>query len=542
MTQTLSGRPTSAPSPSGLPTVDELLTSLLAKPWGQVSSSVYETARLVTLAPWLRGHAERVGYLLQQQRPDGAWGGPEGYALVPTLSAVEALLSTARRADSPPTVASAADRGLIALSRWRSGSHVFALPDTPAIEIIAPALVRAVNRHLAALRHTPVAALAHWAAAQVSLPSDLSESALLAVESIIDGGGAVPDKLLHSLEVAGPLRQMIAGLRPAAPGAVGASPAATAAWLGGEPARDRNAVHYLETLATRDGGAVPSVTPVTAFERAWVVTALADAGAVGAIQPEIGAELAAAIGPAGAAGGAGLPPDADTTSTVLVALARLGRPVNPDCLDAFATPTHFQTWHGERTASVSTNAHVLEALGRLPAAVGPRTGRVRRNLSRWLVERQGPDGAWTDKWHASPYYASACSALALHRAGRGPEAGRAVRSTVEWVVDTQRSDGSWGRWGGTPEETSYAMQILLLTRAAVGSDGAAVGDAPAAAVRGHTYLLDAAGRVDDPPLWHDKDLYLPAAVVRANLLSALRLAERHLPSSPPSAPAGGHAN
>jgi hypothetical protein len=348
----------------------------------------------------------------------------------------------------------------------------------------------------------------------------------------------VPEKLLHSLEVAGPLRHVVDRLRPATPGAVGASPAATAAWLGGEPARDRNAVDYLEALvATRESGAVPSVTPVTAFERAWVVTTLADAGVLGAVQPEIGAELAASVGPAGAAGGAGLPPDADTTSTVLVALARLGRPVNPDCLGAFATPTHFQTWHGERTVSVTTNAHVLEALRRLPAALGPRTGRVRQGLSRWLVERQRPDGTWSDKWHASPYYASACSALALHRAGHGPEAERAVHATVRWVVDTQRSDGSWGRWVGTPEETSYALQIVLLTGAAGGSDGATVGEARVAAVRGRAYLLDAAGRVDDPPLWHDKDLYLPAAVVRANLLSALHLAKRLLAPGPPDAPA-----
>jgi hypothetical protein len=530
MTGTLSDQRASAPSPSGLPSVDELLTGLLDHPWGQVSSSVYETARLVTLAPWLRGHAGRIDYLVRRQRSDGTWGGPEGYALVPTLSAVEALLTTARRAGSTPTVAHAADRGLAALSRWCSGSRGDALPDTPAIEIIAPALARAVNAHLAALRDMPVAALARWTSARISLPPELSDSALSAVESILDRGDAVPDKLLHSLEVAGPQPRVIAALRPAAPGAVGASPAATAAWLGGEPARDRTAARYLEALASRDGGAVPSVTPVTAFERAWVVTALADAGVLGTVPPRIGAELAASVGPAGAAGGAGLPPDADTTSTVLVALARLGRPADPGCLGAFATPTHFQTWAGERTTSVSTNAHVLDALGVMPGALGPRTGGVRRTLSGWLVERQRPDGTWRDKWHASPYYASACCALALHRAGVGPEAGRAVQATVRWVLDTQRPDGSWGRWDGTPEETSYAMQLLLLA-----------GGAPAAAARGHAYLLGAAGRVDDPPLWHDKDLYLPVAVVRANQISALQLAERQLGGSGTDAPARGFA-
>ncbi|MBX6768079.1 MAG: hypothetical protein IRY90_13165 [Actinomadura rubrobrunea] len=30
----------------------------------------------------------------------------------------------------------------------------------------------------------------------------------------------------------------------------------------------------------------------------------------------------------------------------------------------------------------------------------------------------------------------------------------------------------------------------------------------------------------DPPLWHDKDLYAPGAIIQAAVLSALYLAER----------------
>ncbi len=74
---------------------DELVRGLMLQPWGQVSPSVYETGRLVTLAPWLVGHRDRVAYLIGTQRPDGAWGALDGYALVPTLSATEAF--------SPPT-------------------------------------------------------------------------------------------------------------------------------------------------------------------------------------------------------------------------------------------------------------------------------------------------------------------------------------------------------------------------------------------------------------------------------------------------------
>lgn len=75
----------------------ELVTDLMVRPWGTVSPSVYETGRLVSLAPWLVGHPERVRFLLNGQQSDGRWGGPEGYALVPTLSATEALLCAVSR-------------------------------------------------------------------------------------------------------------------------------------------------------------------------------------------------------------------------------------------------------------------------------------------------------------------------------------------------------------------------------------------------------------------------------------------------------------
>src|SRR3977135_2067641 len=42
----------------------QLLVELVTEPLGRLSPSVYETGRLVTLAPWLVGHAARVACLL----------------------------------------------------------------------------------------------------------------------------------------------------------------------------------------------------------------------------------------------------------------------------------------------------------------------------------------------------------------------------------------------------------------------------------------------------------------------------------------------
>lgn len=58
----------------------ELVAAMLDNPAGTVSPSVYETGRLVSDAPWLPGHAERLCHLLATQRADGGWGRRAGTA------------------------------------------------------------------------------------------------------------------------------------------------------------------------------------------------------------------------------------------------------------------------------------------------------------------------------------------------------------------------------------------------------------------------------------------------------------------------------
>jgi len=496
---------------------DELMRQLMSRPWGHVSPSIYETGRLVTLAPWLVGHEERVNYLIETQRPDGAWGALDGYALVPTLSATEALLSTYVRGDAgadPAVVREAAVRGLGFLSRRLTEVTALTLPDTPAIEIIVPALVALINTHLENLPELGIARL--------PLPAGLNERPLTLIRQRLASGTALPEKLLHALEVAGDAAAGAPAVSPTPIGTIGASPAATAAWLGGEarPEPGHHALRHLEAVAQRYGGPVPVGLPITVFERGWVLSWLGRAGIEFEAPPEMLADLRSAIGPSGTPAGVGLPPDADTTSVALYALALFGMPQEPECLWAFQTPTHFCTWPGEDGQSASVNAHVLDAFGQYvrvrPAAAG-RYGPVMQRLSAWLCERQRPDGSWEDRWHASPYYATVSCALALWEFG-GPAAQEAVRKAVAWALRTQHADGSWGWWTGTAEETAYAMQLLLMA----GREEEAVVDA---AARGYAYLRSAADLAEGPPLWHDKDLYLPFAIVRAAVLAALHLAQ-----------------
>ncbi|MGH4010396.1 MAG: hypothetical protein ACRDTH_19920 [Pseudonocardiaceae bacterium] len=496
--------------------------------YGAVSPSVYETARLVTLAPWLAGHRQRVRFLLQSQRRDGKWGGPDGYGLVPTLSATEALLASLRRWQQDRNgqvldyadVVSAADRGLRALFGPLSAGARVAVPDTIAAEIVVPALVARVNAHLDGFVPEPVVGLDIWrGSGRLLLPHGADDKLLARLGHLVRQGHALPTKLLHSLETIGPAVRGAPFVHPVQ-GAVGCSPAATAAWLQ-DPTGCHAAVDYLETLQNRGGGPVPGVTPITVFERAWVLAALTAAGISVTVPHGLVGSLHAAFGEFGVAAGPGLPPDSDDTAVALYALAQLDSPRALDCLLAYQVNSHFSCFANERTPSISTNAHVLQAFGRCLEHNLPQRFRhqaAMAKLSGWLRDCQEADGSWWDKWHASPYYATACCAITLHRYSRSGSASTVSRA-VKWLLDSQREDGSWGRWSGAYEETAYAVQTLLQT-----CESRVDNAVEHAAARGCVFLQRSAGDQTHLPLWHGKDLYTPIRVVRAEGLAALHLA------------------
>ncbi|MFD5110548.1 prenyltransferase/squalene oxidase repeat-containing protein [Streptomyces cinereoruber] len=425
-----------------------LVADIDADQWGSVDASVYETARVVSLVPRLAGHEARLAWLLDQQLPDGSWReGPARYRLLPTLSAVEALLRNGTAAAWGRTrLAAAAAGGLAALRRLPAEGP---WPDTAAIEILVPHLFARIN----SLLNQPLThALPHLGplarGARSSVPSGFRPQRHEEIAQRCRSGG-VPGKLHHTFEGIAPY--LPGDAVDAADGLLGSSPAATAAWLATRPAdtRSEQANAVLSAVARRYGGLFPEAAPIRVFERLWAAAALTGTGLPLACLATVRTWAHTIYDPAGVRGAPGLLPDADDTAMAVLVTALTGMPRDPAPLAAFWAGTHYRCYLGEDTGSLTANAHTLRALtahGRSRPAERA-THRPRGDLVRdWLLERQS-GGAWTDKWHASPYYATERCVRALLEHG-GPGTRQAVRATVDWVLDSQHDDGTWGVWGG----------------------------------------------------------------------------------------------
>lgn len=518
MTQSAVHRPAEprAPERSRVDEAACLLAESAQDPWGELSVSEYETGRLAALAPWLDGHPARVGHLLGQQHPDGTWGPPDGYRLVPTLSAVHALLSclsTPAHQHRAPVdrLRHAARAGFGALVRANRGTP----PDTTAVELVVPALIEGIN-HLNSASE-PIG----WRM-PLACPKGINGRTLQALRAQVAAGTPVPATVWHAWEtLRAPERAgeevQLAG------GALGGSAAATAAWLSAQPATAQHsaeALAYLHQLQRRYRGPVPSVSAITYSERAWLLRTFAAAGMHCTVPATLLGGLENALTAHGAPAADGLPPDADDTAAVLLALATHGRPHRPDALMDFRADDHFRCLLGERTPSVSTNAHVLETLahhvGRHPEDRA-RYEAAMDSTAHWLLAAQQPDGSWGDTLHASPYYATLCCVQALTDHAL-PATAAARRRAAHWVLDSQHPDGGWGLWHSTAEETAYALILLHGAR----SEDPRASDRWAAVRRARAVLRQGVLPVDTA-LWYDKDLYAPLRVIRAAVLSALHL-------------------
>jgi halimadienyl-diphosphate synthase len=194
-----------------------------------------------------------------------------------------------------------------------------------------------------------------------------------------------------------------------------------------------------------------------------------------------------------------------------------GRYVDPCVLHHFEDPETriFRTFRFERNASVSTNAHALEALALMPDY--PDRQEVWVRVVTMLLASRKYQSYWVDKWHASPFYATSHVLISLLQSEE-PLVSECLGS-LDWIVHLQRGDGSWGFFGvGTAEETAYALLTLLhyhrqfdMVDQEVLRKGAA-----------YLWRMHEKDRAY-PDLWIAKSLFAPEGVVQAAILAAMEL-------------------
>ncbi len=468
---------------------------------GTVSETAYDTAIVARLVaardPGRPAFPAATEWLRRHQHADGSWGGriETGHdRLVSTLAAL------VRLAELPDAWAGPAIWDGTAYIRGHARDWQGAPHETVAFELLVPQLLGAARQRGLSLPYesfAPVLALRDEKLRKIP-PGYLYDA---------------PTTLLHSLEFLG--REIDAerilrlrGLN----GSYGCSPSATAHVLA--HARDDAAERYLQrVMGEALNGGVPTIYPFEIFERGWVLYNLGLAGVEGAGMGPHRRYLLESLTAAGLGmSREGLQADCDDTAMALIVLGRAGYPVDLELLRPFEREGWFSTFPFERNTSNTVNARALEALNVGAAGAPPRHLPLIAKIVRFLGEQRIDGAYWQDKWHVSPYYATAQVALA----SRGV-ADALLGGTRAWLLETQRPDGSWGRYGGTSEETAYALQTLH----ALGIvDNAR---AAAALARGAGFL---AGRFDDtdyPELWIGKGLYTPYAIVRSAVISALLL-------------------
>ncbi|HEY9287775.1 MAG TPA: prenyltransferase, partial [Candidatus Dormibacteraeota bacterium] len=267
-------------------------------------------------------------------------------------------------------------------------------------------------------------------------------------------------------------------------------------------------------LRNRGDGSLPTVEPFEVFEIAWVLSNLARAGERPKEAQALVRYLAQALTDDGVGvASEGLRPDADDTALTLMVLYEFGYPISAGPLRPFEGVSFFFTFPLERDASVTANAHVLDVLRTVAAF--PRQQLIQQKVIKYLRDARVDGDHWVDKWHGSPFYATAHAVFAL--LAPAPEL---CEPAFRWFLDCQRPDGSWGWFDrGTAEETAYAVQALSLAPEPFGSARAA------ALERAAEYLNETA---NEPvtPMWIGKTLYGPVQVVRSAVLSAQILLTR----------------
>lgn len=488
--------------------------ALLRESPGQVPSVAYDTA----WAALLGDHAPDLSYpalqwLCSHQLPDGSWGAPfPAYyhdRLISTLMALIAMARCGRRSTDRMQV----DAGMAALHNLAEGKMEGLVLEpggaTAGFESLIPFLVNEAEL-LGLLSEEDKEAILTRSEQDRSHKLERLKGRLVNRQM----------SLAFSAEMAGweNWESLLDGHNLAEPdGSVAHSPATTAYYAWAVQPGDRRALDYLRRAVLPDHG-FPIAFPFEIYEITWVLWNL-NLVPGAADLPEYQSHLAALRQAWRPGQGIGFTashpiPDGDDTALVATLLAAQGE-VDRSVFQNYAEKDHFRCFPLEITPSVSTNVHFLHALRASGYAL--EDSYVQR-IVRFMEKTRTEGGHWKDKWHISPYYTTAHAIIAC--AGYCEAL---VQPAVRWMLARQYPEGGWGAFSKpTAEETAYCLQALAIWRRTHRDD------VPAKALQRGSEWLRAHADPPYPLLWLAKSLYVSRWVVRAEIASALALAEEAL--------------
>jgi halimadienyl-diphosphate synthase len=470
-------------------------------------NTAYDTAWVIRLGDLDSSLSfQALDWLCEHQLPDGSWGASElAYyhdRVICTLAAVNTLARRGRRSLDRARW----ERGLAALENLTRGQtkQLIVPPDRTTIgfEMIVPTLLAEAGSLGLAPKYSERAL--GWLRDQRSKKLGLLQGRKINrfVSTAFSAEMAGPDAM-GLLDVDNLQERN---------GSIAVSPAATAYFATYVRPGDLKAIEYLRKVVV--GGGVPNTAPLDVFERAWTLWNLAlldslDAETFALCQPHLDF-LSAVWQPERGVGHTSEVSfqEGDDTNVTYETLQHFNRSLDLATVMSYEEDRYFRCFHYEANPSISTNIHALGALRKGGLEV---THPSVQKLIRFLESVKTVETFWFDKWHASPYYASAHAIIAC--AGFVDEL---AVTAVDWILRTQSPEGSWGYYLPTAEETAYCLQALAIWQ----RNGH---DVPKEVLRrGAVWLADhMADRY--PPLWIGKCLYCPELVVRSAILSALQL-------------------
>jgi hypothetical protein len=502
----------------------------------KISGAAYDTAWFAHLVDFDTNLGEpALEWLRENQLPNGCWGSNSILynhdRVICTLAGMIALTNYGTANDKKRVMR--ARLGLdIALGSLQSDIA----GATVGFEMIVPLLLDTAFKIGAIKRQSDTDLLQAYPHAQSYEESggDGSRRDEVIVNQLIKGQAkkiaSLPDGTINrfltiafSAEMAGEKRKNLIDIDniQESNGSVGCSPSATAYFAREVQPGNTKALAYLRNVANTyglgQGAGIPEVTPFDVFEISWSLWNLSLTESLPSdlydlCEPHL--DFLSNVWVSGR--GIGFaesysPADGDDTSLVYDTLIRFGREIDVEAVLSYERSDHFCCYQMESNPSVSVNAHVLGAL----RAAGYETEHpyVQKAIS-FLARNRILKTFWTDKWHASPYYATSHTIIAAVG-----YADALIQDAINWIIETQGANGAWGYYlHPTAEETAYCLQALLIWR----KNG---GQVPVDVLKKGLAWLEEHAEPPYETLWICKCLYSPELIVRSTILSALMLGE-----------------